>query len=581
MGFQFCLSNKDNRPNARLRGFERYEKKSFGLIQYSRFHKEHHLLIAFDGRLDHRAELCTRLHLPVDSGPEVIIAHAYLTWGNACPNYLNGDFSFTIWNEKTRQIFAARDAMGIRPLYFIHLDNREFAISTSLDFLAQTFAQCCNFNIQALAKFSIGEYDDRITPYKNIHGLDFGHSLTFGDDKLKIKRWWEPEQVPTSIHRNEQDYIESFLEIFDQSIMEHYRTDRSMMGSTMSGGLDSTSVTAKTKHLCSDKTIIPYSYKFNKLTDCDESGLSQLCGDFLDLQPRWVNCEEHWLFKNIATASPYSSLPFFSWESLDREILCDLKKRGGNVLLTGHGGDSMMTGTLPEIILGERLRTGHFQALKQLKKKGFSPIRSLYHYIYKPFVSTYRPWPKSKQKKHPIWLASSPFPTDKPSLYPESRQISRRIDRQSIYHMIVHNGSGIRRACHYLQNLADPFAIEYRHPFYDRKLAEFILATPPELLSRQPPKSFLRKAMRGLLPEEILSNTHKPLLHSFYLFGIKKELRAIRDLMKKGYLVASGVVDIQAFNKILNQAVNGESIEDRGSFMYAIMVEAWIRKRSG
>jgi asparagine synthase (glutamine-hydrolysing) len=79
-------------------------------------------VIVFDGRLDNREELLSHLKgawgAEPDSPDPALVLAAYASWGERFPEYLNGDFALAVFDPNRRQLFLARDTMGIRPLYY-------------------------------------------------------------------------------------------------------------------------------------------------------------------------------------------------------------------------------------------------------------------------------------------------------------------------------------------------------------------------------------------------------------------------------------------------------------------------------
>ncbi|MCG8609852.1 MAG: hypothetical protein MI864_04880, partial [Pseudomonadales bacterium] len=81
-------------------------------------------ILCSDARIDNREELCSRFNLHPAKAKTLpdsfFILKAYEKWGEACPNYLLGDFTFVIWDAKAQSLFAARDHFGVRPLFYVH-----------------------------------------------------------------------------------------------------------------------------------------------------------------------------------------------------------------------------------------------------------------------------------------------------------------------------------------------------------------------------------------------------------------------------------------------------------------------------
>src|ERR671911_296439 len=81
------------------------------------------LVLVADARIDNREELARILwgggHLPDEPPTDAeIILEAYRRWGEGCPARLIGDFAFAIWDARRGRLFAARDAMAMRALYY-------------------------------------------------------------------------------------------------------------------------------------------------------------------------------------------------------------------------------------------------------------------------------------------------------------------------------------------------------------------------------------------------------------------------------------------------------------------------------
>ncbi|RUV83448.1 lasso peptide isopeptide bond-forming cyclase, partial [Mesorhizobium sp. M1A.F.Ca.IN.022.07.1.1] len=90
------------------------------------------LAITADCRLDNREELLARLGVRDRSAADaILLMHAYLKWGEACPTYLQGDFAFAVWDAERRALFCARDHFGVKPFYY-HCADRRFAFASEI-----------------------------------------------------------------------------------------------------------------------------------------------------------------------------------------------------------------------------------------------------------------------------------------------------------------------------------------------------------------------------------------------------------------------------------------------------------------
>ena len=140
---------------------------------------------------------------------------------------------------------------------------------------------------------------------------------------------------------------------------------------------------------------------------------------------------------------------------------------------------------------------------------------------------------------------------------------------------------GIRRAIHFYNRIAEPYGIEVCHPLYDLRLAEFMLAMPQELVrldGRR--KGFLRRAMRGLLPDPVLDRVEKPDLASFYHLGIRNEEVQIRKLIAESPLVALGLVDREKLGARLEAYLGADPKHSVADFWSVLMTDLWLREHS-
>ena len=89
--------------------------------------ESHACVLTMDARIDNRDELFMELDLPDkplgEIGDSEFILAAYIKWGEECPKYLLGDFSFALWDEQKQQIFCARDHVGVKQFYYYVSDD--------------------------------------------------------------------------------------------------------------------------------------------------------------------------------------------------------------------------------------------------------------------------------------------------------------------------------------------------------------------------------------------------------------------------------------------------------------------------
>ncbi len=205
-------------------------------------------------RLDNREELIHALGVsPEESlttSDSALIWLAYQKWGDRCTERLYGDWSFVVWHPEERTLFLARDHYGITSLFF-YADSHLFAFATSRKSLLALKLASTGLNELFLAQIlTMGIPDGFQTINTHIQRLPPAHRLTVTPDKLDIYRYWYLEKTPLLRLPRREDYVAAFSELFADAVKVRLQLADVPYGrlgniaSTLSGGLDSSSVTA-------------------------------------------------------------------------------------------------------------------------------------------------------------------------------------------------------------------------------------------------------------------------------------------------------------------------------------------------
>lgn len=204
-------------------------------------------IIASWCRLDNRADLAANLHMDNRSlsgtaDPQLILL-AYERWGNRCVEYLVGDFSFCIFDPKEKTVFAARDPMGVKPLYYCHLGGVLVVASGARVFHALEGLELTP-DEEWMALHLIGRSESlTATPWPQVSKLAPGHTLSFSANaKLSLSKYFSFKDDSTNEITRSQDRLEAYQLILEESVRCRLRTNYPL-GCETSGGLDSSTVT--------------------------------------------------------------------------------------------------------------------------------------------------------------------------------------------------------------------------------------------------------------------------------------------------------------------------------------------------
>ena len=322
-----------------------------------------------DLRLDNREELISLLDgvTGASSDADVALA-AYLRWGESCPRHLLGDFAIAVWDAHLRKLLLACDPLGVKPLHYARTGHLLVFASEAQQVLQHPAVPRC------LDKVTVGDFlagrsgEIGRTFFQNVRRLPSAHLLVATPEAVRIERFWDlPED--RIFYRHDEDYTAHFLELFQQSVEDRLGTESGPVGVLMSGGLDSCSVAAVAHRVLSRKKaprLFAGSFVFDKLQECDERQQIRTVAAHLGLETELVPAESFQVFAGSEAFLPSLEEPFTAWEGCFREMTRRVQNRGARVLLTGHGGDDLLAGSV--LIYSDRLRRGDLRPVLEVAR---------------------------------------------------------------------------------------------------------------------------------------------------------------------------------------------------------------------
>src|SRR5512134_1096016 len=153
-----------------------------------------------------RAELESRGHVFRSNSDTEVIANAYEAWGDDCVHRLRGMFAFLIWDLKRQRLFAARDRLGIKPLYWAETP-RGLLLGSELKALLATGYIRPELNLQSLIHYlSFYAVPSPFTILNKVHALPPGHCLAWeaATGRVDVQQYWDvPSARPIRADENE------------------------------------------------------------------------------------------------------------------------------------------------------------------------------------------------------------------------------------------------------------------------------------------------------------------------------------------------------------------------------------------
>lgn len=306
------------------------------------FNEDQSCVLIFNGEIYNFKELRQELtdkghHFKSNTDSEVII-HAYEEYGLDVVQKLRGMFAFAIWDVKQEVLLLARDHFGIKPLYYTRntTDNSLIFGSEIKSFLKQP-AFIKEFNKDALKPYLTFQYSvlDE-TFFKGVYKLKPGHYMIYSKGEIKIESYWDPNYM------DEDHSIDFFVDEINKTIqdsVEHHRISDVNVGSFLSGGIDSSYITALLKP---DKTFSvgfkDYEGMFNE-TNLSED-LSGILG--IENHRRLITAEE--CFSVLPTIQYHMDEPQSNPSAVPLYFLAEMASKHVTVVLSGEGADELFGG---------------------------------------------------------------------------------------------------------------------------------------------------------------------------------------------------------------------------------------------
>jgi asparagine synthase (glutamine-hydrolysing) len=208
--------------------------------------------IVFNGEIynyvELRSELCREgYRFATKSDTEVILA-LYERRGESCVDYLNGMFSFAIWDSEKRKLFAARDRLGEKPLYYCEADNGDLVFASELKALLKHPHVEPRVSLPALGQYlSQGYISSPLSIYDAVYKLPAAHTLSLSGDGLVRERYWSVDGGSASDASGRDDWLEQLDELIGDAVRLRLRSDVPV-GAFLSGGIDSSLICHYASH---------------------------------------------------------------------------------------------------------------------------------------------------------------------------------------------------------------------------------------------------------------------------------------------------------------------------------------------
>jgi len=311
------------------------------------------LIITADARIDNRDELCSLLGMdcqPMDSIPDsLLILLAYERWGERCPEMLLGDFAFAIWDTPRSKLFCARDIFGVRPFYYSYLSDRYFVFGSEIKAILCVKDIPRRLNEVRVAYHLQGDLlqgDKTSTFYRDILRLPPAHSLTVTPQGLRLINIGRSTRSGRFTTRITMSMLKRSVNLFTEAVRCRLRSAYPI-GSELSGGLDSSSVTCVARKICignERRRVHTISGIFDDVPECDERAYINPVLAQGSLIPHFVPADQVGPLENLDDIQWIGDEPsIFPNTYTQWYLFSAAREQGIRILLDGEDGDSVVS----------------------------------------------------------------------------------------------------------------------------------------------------------------------------------------------------------------------------------------------
>ena len=468
------------------------------------------LHLVFNGEIYNYKELRDELHslghrFETEGDAEVLL-HAWAEWRERSLDRVNGMFAFAIWDDGERTLTLATDPFGEKPLYYAERGGR-------LVFASEVKALLLDPEIDAAPEYgAVASFIARgampeapITFFRGISRLPGAHVLRWRNGAVETERYWYPQ--PVAVPERYEAAVDELRGILLDSIRLRLRSDVPV-GTSLSGGIDSSTVVAFSSQLAGDHRRHAFTARFPGF-ERDEWRYAEAVAE------RAQVVEHHAVEPTAAEAlhdldqlvldheEPFGSLSIYAqWR-----VMAAARAAGVIVLLDGQGGDELFAGYA--ISAGFAIRSGRpGSALRELvaAPRGATALGRSLAMDALPDVARRAYWRRaSTPYAHADTAArgATEWATANASWIRSADHLGRELRKQAFVTILP-------ELLRYGDRSSMAHSVELRLPFLDRRLAEFAFSAPPDFLYRNGmTKRMLRDAGRGIVPEAILERRDK------------------------------------------------------------------------
>ena len=509
-------------------------------------------------RIDNREEIRSWTGASATASDLALIASAIASRGQVCVRNILGDFAFVAVNSVTRQTIAARDAFGVRALYY-----RTTPDGLAFSSHAARLSDNAEYDLDYIAEFILSGFDrDHRTPYRGVRAFPPGHVLVAENGNTTLTRYWAAADFQPAEHASAEESCAQFRDLLERAVLSNL-TGADDTWSQLSGGLDSSSLvslaetmrrTGRVSHGIAGTVMMVDSLD-------DESSYARMVVEHCGV--RFETVTDYWLWQDDGAPPPLNDLPdpLYPMYARNRAFCSIIRGAGGRVLFSGVGPDHFVAGNL--YFFADWLARGRvLETIHELWRWSLLGKKPFWKYAIDNAIAPLLP-SRLRRLAAPRWAQVYDWisPTFARGLGLNDRTAWNRALNEAPF---GHKFAGqIAADIDHLVVCVDrgefENGIEMRCPYLYRPLVEFCLRLPRELRIESATKKWvMREAMKGVLPEVVRTRRDKGAINGRTRWTLSREGATIGRMLKSSILAELGCIDISKVRQAIERARTGD-----------------------
>ena len=474
------------------------------------------------------------------SDTEVLIA-AFSKWGPDCIRHFRGMFAFAIWDRLEKELFLARDPMGVKPLY-LFIDESRLLFASEIRAILATGRVKRRLDPSALIDFfSYQSFSAPTSPVEGISQLQAGSWMRIREGRVEKHCYWDVTRSAVDFDFADAQGVKKKIRELTFRSVERRLVSDVPVGAFLSGGIDSSAVVGLMAETGSSRPNT-FNVAFEE-REYDESYYAELVAKKFNTQHTRLLLKPTVFLDELENALDAMDSP--SGDGINSFVVSKaIRKNGITVALSGVGGDELFAGypffqqylrlqrmrswwLLPQAarrLLTETWSRGETRGRKGRMKQLLTSASPSIEHSYPIFRQILSP----DLLKQLTTLANGSPETVTEKALTERREQIKRLPFLSQVSAAEYLGYTQHTLLKDTDQMSMAASLEVREPFFDQDLVEFVLSVPDTIKKPSYPKSLLVESLKPLLPDEIVFRKKQGFLFPWDVW-LRNELHAFCD----------------------------------------------------